>query len=127
MEQYQQIAKNERLLYERRIWGEYRVVDESCYPDGTRTLVKHITLDPGKGISYQKHAHRDEVWTIAFGTGEFVLDGQRRSVRPGDVLTVAKGHLHTIRADEGCPLHLIEVQSGDLLEERDIERFPYQW
>ena len=46
-------------------------------------------------------------------------------VRRGDVIRIEKGHLHAVMADKD--LCIIEVQSGDLLTEEDIERFEWKW
>lgn len=115
-----------RPMYEERRWGTYRVIDVSTYSDGTQSLTKSLTLKAGKGISYQLHNHRSEVWTIAEGKGEFVLDGQRRPVSRGDVLNIPVGHKHCLRATTE-DLTFIEVQLGKPLIEEDIERFEWEW
>jgi mannose-1-phosphate guanylyltransferase len=84
-----------------------------------------LTIKAGKSISYQIHHHRSEVWTIVDGLGEFVLDGQRRTVQRGDVLNIPMEHFHAIRAT--TDLTLIEVQTGNPLIEEDIERFDWEW
>lgn len=115
-----------RPMYEERRWGTYRVIDVSTYSDGTQSLTKSLTLKAGKGISYQLHNHRSEVWTIAEGKGEFVLDGERRAVSRGDVLNIPVGHKHALRATTE-DLTFIEVQLGKPLIEEDIERFEWEW
>lgn len=114
-----------RPMYEHRRWGRYKVIDSVEYEDGYCALTKRITLEPGKSISYQRHGHRNEVWTIIDGEGEVVLDETRRSVKRGDVINIEVGQLHALRAI--TPLTFIEVQSGTHLVEEDIERFPYNW
>lgn len=115
-----------RPMYEERRWGTYRVIDVSTYSDGTQSLTKSLTLKAGKSISYQLHNHRSEVWTIAEGKGEFVLDGERRPVSRGDVLNIPVGHKHCLRATTE-DLTFIEVQLGKPLIEEDIERFEWEW
>ena len=114
-----------RPMYEERRWGTYQVLDDTTFNDGYKALTKTITLNPGKNISYQIHHHRDEVWTFIDGEGLFVLDGEVRKVGRGDVVHIQKEHLHAVKAL--TKLTFIEVQSGDLLVEEDIERFPYDW
>ena len=114
-----------RPMYEERRWGTYRVLDTATYPDGAKSLTKSLTIKAGKGISYQIHHHRSEVWTIVDGEGEFVLDGKRQYVKRGDVLNIPVEHYHAIRAT--TDLTLIEVQTGNPLVEEDIERFEWQW
>lgn len=115
-----------RPMYEERRWGTYKVLDAVTYKDGRESLTKTITLNPGKHISYQVHHHRKEVWTVVEGEGEFVLDGERKTVHPDDVLVIPVGHSHAIKAGPKG-LTFIEVQIGSPLIEEDIERFDYQW
>ena len=114
-----------RPMYEERRWGTYRVLDNAEYEDGTRSLTKTIHLNAGKNISYQLHHHRSEVWTCVEGEGIFVLDGERKEVKRGDVMNIPVGHLHAIKAT--TDLTFIEVQIGNPLVEEDIERFEWKW
>jgi len=114
-----------RPKYEERRWGTYKVLSDVEYDDGLRSLTKTINLHEGKNISYQIHHHRDEVWTIVDGRGQFVLDGVLREVNRGDVLVIRKEQWHAIRAIS--PLTFIEVQLGSPLIEEDIERTIWQW
>lgn len=114
-----------RPMYEERRWGAYRVLDNAKYEDGTRSLTKSIHLNAGKHISYQLHRHRSETWTCVDGEGIFVLDGERRLVKRGDVMNIPLGHHHAIKAI--TDLTFIEVQIGNPLVEEDIERFEFKW
>ena len=114
-----------RPMYEERRWGTYRVLDNAKYEDGTRSLTKTIHLNAGKHISYQLHRHRSETWTCVDGEGIFVLDGERKLVKRGDVMNIPLGHHHAIKAI--TDLTFIEVQIGNPLVEEDIERFKWKW
>lgn len=115
-----------RPMYEKRQWGEYRVLDfAQCRHGKENSLTKHLYVEAGRSISYQKHDLRDEVWTIIDGKGLFLLDGEVREVRRGDVLYIAKGRRHAMATREG--VDFIEVQMGTELVEEDIERFPWDW
>ena len=114
-----------RPMYEERRWGTYCVLDNAKYEDGTRSLTKSIHLNAGKHISYQLHRHRSETWTCVDGEGIFVLDGERRLVKRGDVMNIPLGHHHAIKAI--TDLTFIEVQIGNPLIEEDIERFEWKW
>ena len=114
-----------RPMYEERRWGTYRVLDNAEYEDGTRSLTKTIHLNAGKNISYQLHHHRSEIWTCVEGEGIFVLNGECRNVKRGDVMNIPIGHHHAIKAI--TDLTFIEVQIGNPLVEEDIERFEWNW
>ena len=115
----------ERLLYEKRQWGEYHVLHERVFPDGIGILTKELVIEAGKSISYQRHFHRDEYWTIVDGEGEIIIDGVRQPVKRGDTAIIKKFQLHTIKAISD--LTIIETQIGDLLSEDDIERLNFIW
>lgn len=119
------VSPAKRPMYEHRRWGKYKVIDNVEYPDGYCALTKRITLEPGKSISYQRHHHRSEIWTIIDGEGEVVLGDTRSPVKRGDVINIATGQMHALRAKTS--LTFIEVQSGTKLIEEDIERFLYDW
>ncbi len=117
-----------RPMYEERAWGDFKVLDmyTSNVNDDTnskqyKSLVKHLYIKAGKCISYQKHNHRDEVWTIIAGTGTLTLNDKEKEVNVGDVITIKKGDKHALRAIDD--LHFVEVQIGDELIEDDIIRY----
>ncbi len=114
-----------RPMYEERRWGTYKVIDQVDFRDGHHILTKQLNVKAGAHISYQLHHHREEIWTFVSGEGRLVLDGNMKFVRRGDVIRIEKGHLHAVMADKD--LCIIEVQSGDLLTEEDIERFEWKW
>ena len=114
-----------RPMYERRGWGEYKVLDYKVHQDQNNSLVKELILTPGQHISYQKHKHRTEVWTFTEGTGELILDDEVKEVHRGDVAVIEAGMKHAIKGI--TELHIIEVQIGDELTEEDIERLDWDW
>ena len=121
-----EFVSDQRPMYERRGWGEYRVLDYKLHADSaTNSLVKELILTPGQHISYQRHRRRTEVWTITEGTGEVIIDGAVRKIGRGEVVVVPSGTKHAIKAL--TELHIVEVQIGDELVEEDIERLDWNW
>ena len=119
------LVADNRPMYERRGWGEYKVLDYKVHQDRNNSLVKELILTPGEHISYQRHKHRTEVWTFTEGIGELILDGEIQNVSRGDVAVIKAGTKHAIKAL--TELHIIEVQIGDELTEDDIERLDWDW
>ena len=103
--------------HDERPWGRYTVLGGS---DGYQ--VKEIVVDPGKRLSYQRHARRSEHWFVVGGAGQVVLDGRARNVGVGDAVDIGTGELHRIGNTGPEALVFIEVQVGDYLGEDDIER-----
>ena len=114
-----------RPMFEKRIWGEYRVLYFQQFDNGVKSLTKELVVIPGKSISYQKHKHRSETWTIVKGKGLLLINDVVREVNAGESVIINKEDRYSIKAiDE---LHIIEVQIGDELVEEDIERFDWNW
>ena len=71
------------------------------------------------------HEHRDEDWTFVDGEALVAIDGKVTKVGRGDVVIIKKGQHHAVKAIS--QIEIIEVQSGDILEESDIIRFDWKW
>ncbi len=99
-----------------RPWGRW---EEYLNEPGYR--VKRIIVHPGKRLSLQKHAHREEHWVIVQGEGLFTLNEDVSRIRKGDVLHIGLGDVHRLENDTDDYLVLIETQLGICLED-DIER-----
>lgn len=56
---------------------------------------------------------------------EFIFNDQLTTIKAGDVLQIAQGSKHAVKAV--TPLQIIEVQLGSLLSEEDITRITYSW
>lgn len=80
-----------------------------------------VTLNAGHSMNYHSHKNRDEVWVVISGTGTAVIDGMEQSVKAGDVIMMAAGCRHTIKA--GTELKMIEVQIGEAISVHDKEKF----
>lgn len=114
-----------RPMYEKRKWGEYVVLDYRIQSDGQKSLTKYLTITSGQHISYQRHMHRSEIWTVVDGTGIVIIGGITKEIGRGDTAYVKQGMKHAIKAH--TELHIIEIQIGDELTEEDIERIDWDW
>ncbi len=124
-EKVKEYVSEQRPMYEKRVWGEYQVLDYRIQADGKNSLTKHLIIKPDQHISYQKHAHRAEIWTFVDGDGSLILDDVITKVGRGDMAYIKPGVKHAIKAN--TELHIIEVQVGDELTEEDIERIDWDW
>ncbi len=98
-------------------WGLWEVLlDEPSYK------VKRITVNPGKRLSYQKHARRKEHWMIVEGEAVAMLEGRDVRLRKGEALDIPAGAAHRIGNEGSVPMVFIEVQMGDYFGEDDIVR-----
>lgn len=115
---------SQRPMYEERLWGSYRVLDYTSFPD-EEVLTRRIILEEGKHLSYQYHKKRKEIWTVLAGYGEIVLNGDLKRINPGDVIEINPHDLHAIKAI--TRVEFIEVQVGSEIIEEDIYRVQLSW
>ncbi|SEG86206.1 mannose-1-phosphate guanylyltransferase/mannose-6-phosphate isomerase [Marinobacterium lutimaris] len=100
-----------------RPWGTSTVVHSSG-----NYRVKHLRVNPGEGLSLQKHRHRAEHWIVVRGTARVTRGKEVSLVTENQSTFIPVGEIHCLENPGKFPLELIEVQSGDLLDESDIER-----
>ena len=123
------ILKKHMFEFEERLWGKFF----NIFADSgdTNVKVKELIIDPKKGLSFQRHFHRSEIWfvskgacTVNYSEGpaeEYkVIDLQLE-----DTLFIKKEAWHQIINPYDNPCHIIEIQYGDRTEEEDIERLHY--
>lgn len=101
-----------------RPWGTYTILEES-----RNTKIKRIVVYPGAKLSLQMHHHRSEHWIVVHGTAKIVNGDQTIFLEENQSTYVAKTSPHRLENPGKIPLHLIEVQIGNYLEEDDIVRF----
>jgi mannose-1-phosphate guanylyltransferase/mannose-6-phosphate isomerase len=101
-----------------RPWGTYTILEES-----RNTKIKRIVVYPGAKLSLQMHHHRSEHWIVVHGTAKIVNGDQTIFLEENQSTYVAKTSPHRLENPGRIPLHLIEVQIGNYLEEDDIVRF----
>jgi mannose-6-phosphate isomerase len=111
------VTSSNDLEHDERPWGSYTVL-----VDADDHKVKTITVQPGKRLSYQRHARRAEHWVVVAGTGRITLDGDMVEVPAGQAIDIPKGAAHRIENAADEPLVFIEVQLGDYFGEDDIVR-----
>lgn len=114
-----------RPMYEKRRWGEYKVLNYGLHDNKRNSLVKELIISPNEHISYQRHKHRTEIWIFIEGTGELITEDVVREVHRGDVTVIPAGMKHAVKGI--TELHVIEVQIGEELIDEDIEKLNWDW
>jgi len=101
-----------------RPWGKYEIlIDQPKYK------VKKITVNPNSKLSLQSHKRRAEHWVVVMGEATIVNGEKNLKLKEGESTFIPAGHKHRLGNDENERLEIIEVQSGDYLEEDDIVRY----
>lgn len=100
-----------------RPWGSFEAIGQ-----GPRWKAKRIVVDPGHALSLQRHNHRAEHWVVVRGTARIERGGERFELGVDASTYIPRGTVHRLENAGSEPLVLIEVQTGDRLDESDIER-----
>ena len=108
-------SQHHRKVY--RPWGSFDSIDR-----GEHFQVKHITVNPGKKLSLQKHQHRAEHWVVVCGSARVTVGEESFTLAENESTYIPIGVVHRLENPTDEPLKIIEVQSGSYLGEDDIVR-----
>ncbi|MFE4712830.1 MULTISPECIES: sugar phosphate nucleotidyltransferase [unclassified Paenibacillus] len=111
--------------YEETRWGTSVILDEDPSKDGPVTVTRKLQIYPGKHTEYHFHHRISEVWTVAEGTGKYILDGNEYALSTGDIVQVPAGVGHAIQAMTS--LTLIQIETGGQPGEVDCVRLSHGW
>ena len=101
-----------------RPWGYYESLIKQ---EGFQ--VKKISVKPGRRLSLQSHNHRAEHWVVVRGVAT-VDDGlKKKTIKANESLYIPAQQRHRLSNHTKKNLILIEVQTGNYLEEDDIVRY----
>ena len=120
------ILKEWQYYHEERLWGSFYNLFES---DGIK--VKELIVNPGEGMSFQKHFKRSEIWLVSKGSCVVNYSSSDPSQRQCITLNtfdhylVPVGDWHQITNPFNEVCRLIEIQYGESCIEDDIERVDY--
>ncbi|MAU56824.1 MAG: hypothetical protein CML84_01695 [Rhodobiaceae bacterium] len=123
------ILKEWKYDGEERLWGKFYNLF-SDYGD-TGVKVKELVVFPKKGLSFQRHFYRSEIWFVS--KGKCIVnysegkpeDAKEISFGLEDRLHINKKAWHQIINPFDEPCHIIEIQYGEKTIEEDIERLRY--
>ncbi len=120
------ILKDFEHSSEDRVWGKFY----NLFVDKNLKL-KELIVDPKKGMSFQRHFHRNEIWFVSKGkclVNFSKVDAenfQSIELNKEQVFHVEKEAWHQITNPFNEPCHIIEIQYGEKTDEDDIERLRF--
>ena len=120
------ILKNFEHSSEDRVWGKFY----NLFIDKNLKL-KELIVDPKKGMSFQRHFHRNEIWFVSKGkclinfSKVDAENFQSIELNKEQVFHVEKEAWHQITNPFDEPCHIIEIQYGEKTDEDDIERLRF--
>lgn len=120
------ILKDWGLECEERVWGKFYNLHHE-----NNIKVKELIILPERGMSFQRHFHRSEIWLVS--QGKCVVNYSKENPKEIDEITLNRhDHLlvglkdwHQITNPFDVPCHIIEIQYGEKTNEEDIERLYY--
>ncbi|HPL82840.1 MAG TPA: cupin domain-containing protein [Candidatus Omnitrophota bacterium] len=120
VEKLKLLNRKEHLVHltERRPWGSFTVL-EKC--PGFK--IKLIEILPGKRLSLQRHKQRSEHWVVVSGKAKVTVEKRSFVADINRSIYVPMGKKHRLENPGDKPVRIVEVQTGNYLEEDDIERF----
>ncbi len=114
-------SKNDKRVEESLIsykpYGYYMLLEE-----GKNFKIRKLLLKPKKHISRQMHHHRTEHWIVLRGTAKVFIDDKEYFFHENESFFVPKSTWHYIENPGIIDLEMLEVQSGEYLEEDDTIR-----
>ena len=119
------LSKRDETQRHRRVfrpWGYYDLIAE-----GTTFKVKKLSVHPGAKLSLQLHRKRSEHWIVISGQADIVKDETTLQLDVNQSTFIPCGIKHRLMNNTKTLLEIIEVQTGDYLEEDDIVRFEDQY
>lgn len=101
-----------------RPWGRYEIL-----VDNGSHKAKKIVVYPGAKLSVQSHYHRAEHWIVVKGIAKILLEKETKLLRENESTFIPAATKHSLENPGKINLELIEVSTGNYLEEDDIQRF----
>ncbi len=120
------ILKNWKYLKEKRSWGTFY----ELFQDKNIKL-KELIVEPKRGMSFQRHFHRNELWFVSEGSCEVnhskSLEDETQTIvlNKNDFYHIDVEDWHQITNPNDVECKIIEIQYGEKTEEEDIERLFY--
>ncbi len=113
--QYKELEQN---VIGYRPWGKYEVLI-----DDKNHKVKKITVYPGASLSLQSHNRRSEHWVVVKGEANVINGEKELFLKENESTYIPAKYKHRLSNPGKSELEIIEVQTGDYLEEDDIIRY----
>ena len=68
---------------------------------GEQALLCRVTYAPGTSVRRHSHEATEQVMVIMDGSVDMVIEGERRTLRAGDVVVVNRGLEHELHSPDG--------------------------
>jgi quercetin dioxygenase-like cupin family protein len=69
---------------------------------GEQLLLCDVRYDPGFGVDTHSHPHTEQVMIVTEGELELTVEGETRTLGPGDTAVINRGVEHSVRSAGGA-------------------------
>jgi mannose-6-phosphate isomerase-like protein (cupin superfamily) len=87
--------------------SEIRVLLDADVAAAANQSLAEAVLAPGQATERHYHARTEEIYFLLEGAGEMEVDGDMRTVGPGDAVLIPPGARHRITATDDGPLRFL--------------------
>lgn len=112
-------GRPEALIHAREVrpWGAFTIL--AARPG---YMVREVEIDPGAALDRQRHAGREEHWTVVEGELELEAESGVTRHEVGSAVRAARGQVHRLGNPGNQPLRLVEVRIGSELDDAALAR-----
>ncbi|MEE4244500.1 MAG: sugar phosphate nucleotidyltransferase [Kangiellaceae bacterium] len=101
-----------------RPWGYYQVLVKA-----RGYQIKKLLVKPRQALSLQLHKHRAEHWVVVEGIAEVTSGNESYRLEVNQSTYIPQEQIHRLENNTLQDLVIIEIQTGEYLDENDIVRF----
>jgi quercetin dioxygenase-like cupin family protein len=69
---------------------------------GEQVLICSVRYDPGFGVGTHSHPHTEQVMIVTEGELTLTVEGETRTLGPGDTAVINRGVEHSVHSEGGC-------------------------
>jgi quercetin dioxygenase-like cupin family protein len=97
------------LMMVRKVDAHRLPDDPEAAPMERVRFFTRCTIEPGVSRDDHKHADQEQLYYIIGGTGWMTVDGEKQSVRDGDLVYIPRHAVHNIGNDGDVPLEMLLI------------------
>jgi quercetin dioxygenase-like cupin family protein len=104
------------IVSDRLVWGELAWISRPSTTGSQQITEALVTLTPGYGHDFHRHPRQEELLYVLSGAIEQWVEGEKRTLTPGDAVFVARGVVHAsfnTSAEEAKFLVVLSPCAGD--------------
>lgn len=74
-------------------------------------FLNYTVMPPGTSIGYHEHGDNEEIYIILEGSGHMTVNGEKRAVKPGDVILNKRNWSHGLENTGTVPIRILVFEA----------------